>query len=255
MLKLINKTIYSFKTEGMTNTLTKIIRYSQGIIKIKKFNKNILALNNTEDRFTEIYKRNYWGNKESVSGDGSTFEYTTELRSELPIIFKKFSIKTIFDAPCGDFNWMRYVLKENDLNYIGGDIVAPLIESLNENFRDSKTFFIHIDLIQEKFPKSDLMICRDCLFHLSFQDTKLLLENFIDSKTPYLLTTTHIFTERIKNKDIKTGDFRPIDLFSEPYHFPKDVIYRIEDWKAPEQKREMCLWTRDQIIDAVKNFN
>jgi hypothetical protein len=82
----------------------------------------------------------------------------------------------------------------------------------------------------------------------------LVLQNFINSKIPYLLTTTHINDGKIRNKDIATGDFRLIDLFAAPYHFPMDVLFRIEDWKMPDPKREMCLWTREQIIYALGNF-
>jgi hypothetical protein len=80
----------------------------------------VFALKNAEDRFTLIYKKKYRQNEESVSGFGSTLEYTANLRNKLPELFGKFSIKTIFDAPCGDFNWMGYILKENNLNYIRG---------------------------------------------------------------------------------------------------------------------------------------
>ena len=40
---------------------------------------------------------------------------------------KKFKIKRLFDAPCGDFNWMPQVLKGVEVDYIGSDIVEDLI--------------------------------------------------------------------------------------------------------------------------------
>jgi hypothetical protein len=148
---------------------------------------------------------------------------------------------------------MRHVLKENDLDYTGGDIVLPLIESLNVKYRGEKTTFIHLDLTKDKFPYTDMMICRDCLFHLSYRDTKMALQNFVDSKIPYLLTSTHGNNNTFQNRDILTGNFRHIDLFSAPYHFPTDVAYRIVEQKSPEPIREMCLWTRDQVVSALKN--
>ena len=98
------------------------------------------------------------------------------------------------------------------------------------------------------------MICRDCLFHLSFNDTKLFLQNFIESKILYLLTTTYINNGEFSNQNIKTGDFRLIDLFSAPYHFEENVLYRIEDSIPNETPREMCLWSREQIISAIGKF-
>ncbi len=98
------------------------------------------------------------------------------------------------------------------------------------------------------------MICRDCLFHLSYEDTKQLLDNFVQSNIPYLLTTTYHNDTSFKNKDIITGHFRMIDLFSPPYNFPKEVLFKIDDWVAPESPRSMCLWSKDQIIEAIKIF-
>ena len=204
-----------------------------------------------EATFTEIYKSNLWGSNESVSGPGSTFDYTTNLRNKLPELLEEFSINSVFDAPCGDLNWIKCLLDGINIDYIGGDIVLPLIESHRLKYKRANANFVHIDLTKEKFPKSDLMICRDCLFHLSFHDTLSVLRNFVDSNIKYLLTTTHKKSNRFQNIDITTGGIRLIDLFSAPYHFPKEVLFRIEDWKAPHQEREMCLWSRDQVICAM----
>jgi len=231
----------------------KIIRYPRYIIKDAIFRANILSRRSIEDRFTAIYQTNYWGCKESVSGRGSNLEYTRNLRNKLPQVFAALSINTVFDAPCGDFGWMRHVVEETDIDYIGGDIVLPLVNSLNTQFRSPNVLFMHIDLTQGTFPRADMMICRDCLYHLSYSDTRKVLENFIASEIPYLLTTTQARASGSENKDIRTGDYRLIDLFAAPYGFPKDVALRIEDW-MPEHEREMCLWSREQVIEACSRF-
>ena len=181
----------------------------------------------------------------------------------MPELFTKFSIKSVFDAPCGDFNWMRYVIKDYRINYIGGDIVLPLIRSHNKTYRNTNTQFIQIDLTKHQFPSANLMICRDCLFHLSFEDAKAVLKNFVESNIDYLLTSTHVNLNNFSNKNVPTGGFRHIDLFSAPYNFPQNVLYRIldwrepepGDWREPEPKREMCLWSREQVTTALNNFN
>jgi hypothetical protein len=182
-------------------------------------------------------------------------KYTANLRGELPKLFNRYSIKKVFDAPCGDFNWMGHLLPSIDIEYIGADIVKPLIENLTNKHNSAKIKFFHFDLVKEIPPQVDLMICRDCLFHLSFQDTKSILENFILSNTTYLLTTTHKnMGGSFANKDILTGDFRCIDLFSKPYNFPTDPLYVIDDWMEPEPERQMCLWNRDQVLLALRTF-
>ena len=84
---------------------------------------------------------------------------------------------------------------------------------------DDNTKFVHVYLIKEKFPNADLMICRDCLFNLSLKDAELVILNFVNSKMPYLLTTTHINNGIFRNKGIASGDFRLLDLFTAPYYF------------------------------------
>lgn len=254
MQKIIKRLIASLRTAGVTPTIIKVCKYSINKINRKKYEEKIFSIPNIEDKFTEIYRTNYWENFESVSGKGSTLEWTENLRLQLPELFEKFKIKTVFDAPCGDFNWMRYVVENTTINYIGGDIVYPLIEAHNTKYQNARTKFMHMDLTKDKFPASDLMICRDCLFHLSYSDTKLVLKNFIDSNIPYLLTTTFVDIGNFINKDITTGDFHYIDLISAPYHFPKDVLYRINDSLPSHPPRDMCLWSREQIILAMSMF-
>lgn len=151
---------------------------------------------------------------------------------------------------------MKQLLPSVDVHYIGGDIVKPLVEDLNINYKSKKVSFIHFDLIKDTPPQVDLMIFRDCLFHLSFEDTKEVLEKFIKSKSTYVLTTTHKNINNLfANRDILTGDFRCIDLFSPPYNFSHDPLYIIDDWMAPHRERQMCLWSREQIISSSNIFN
>ncbi len=250
-MNLLSNVASSVKRNGVLNTIKKILVYPFNSCLQKRQEKKIFSHQSVEDRFTEIYKSNYWGSKESVSGSGSTLAYTENLRNKLPELIQRHSIKSIFDAPCGDFNWMKLVLMKINVKYIGGDIVKDLINSHNLKYRNDSISFVHIDLIKNRFPNADLMICRDCLFHLSYEHTKKIFLNFINSEIPYLLTTTHKNIRGFKNRNILTGDFREIDLFSTPYSFDPEPIERIDDWIYPDPEREMCLWSRDQIIAAI----
>lgn len=208
----------------------------------------------TERKFTSIYTRNTWGNDESRSGSGSTLSFTRGVRQQLPAFFDRHNVLTVFDGGCGDFNWMKNVLPHTTISYIGGDIVRPLVATL-QPFENSRTRFIHFDLIRQVPPKADLMMLRDVLFHLSYADTKSVLENFVKSNIPLLLTTTHDNSaEYFENSDINSGHWRLIDLFSTPYCFPANPIEALEDWSPPEPKRYMCLWDRKSIA-AVLNRN
>jgi hypothetical protein len=253
-VNLKSRIVSLLKRHGILNTSKKILEYQFSVFYRKIKEKEIFKHDSIEGRFTAIYRSNYWGSKESVSGSGSTLLYTENLRNKLPYLLQKYSIKSVFDAPCGDFNWMHLLLEKINVIYIGGDIVKDLINSHNLNYKNNNTNFIHIDLTQDKFPHADLMICRDCLFHLSYQDTKLVLNNFINSGITYLLTTTHKNIIGFQNKDISTGLFRTIDLFSTPYLFESNPFVRIDDWMYPEPERELCLWHRDQIITTLNSW-
>ncbi|CAM8408264.1 hypothetical protein MCEHALH13_00857 [Candidatus Methylopumilus universalis] len=246
-LKLKN----SFYIHGILGTAYRILRYPFITLMIFSKRKVIFSSHNSRDIFINIYKTNWWGSAESFSGTGSTLAYTANVRERLPDLFKKLSIKTIYDAPCGDFNWMKVVVDSNDIHYIGADIVPQLIEKSSASYGTKKVKFHTKNIIEDKFPSADLWICRDCFIHFSFQDILLTLENFASSDIPYLLTTTHINTKGFKNIDIKTGDVRLLDLFSHPFLLPHDSLYSIDDWAGKDHPKQLVLFSRHQIITAL----
>lgn len=255
MILYLNKLIDYYKKNGFAKTSYKIIFYPNKIIKLYYIQKYVNQSKGIKDKFTKIYELNYWGSDESISGNGSTLEYTENIRAELPSLLKKFNIKSIFDAPCGDFNWMQHVIKEYEINYTGGDIVKKLIEKCNFDYNDKNIKFIEIDITKDKFPDADLMICRDCLFHLSFKDINNYFKIFLDSNIEYLLTTTFTNNSDFKNKDIITGDFRKIDLYSAPFNIPKNnLIYKISDDGSSDSGREMHLFKRVQLKESLKEL-
>lgn len=204
------------------------------------------------DSFTRIYETNGWNNQESRSGPTSTLHWTVNLRKELPRLLHKFGVQRLFDAPCGDMNWMRKLLKEISVEYIGGDIVEPMIEQHKSDpeLRERATFML-LDLTRDRLPSADLMLARDFLIHLSFEDTLAFMRNFAASDIRYLLTTSHINKGKFENRDIRTGSWRWIDLFQPPYNFPDDTVDQIFDGK---NDRYLYLWTRAQIADACERF-
>jgi len=214
----------------------------------------MLELTSPEDRFARIYSTNHWNNPESSSGEGSTLENTHSLRQALPDIFLKHSVHRCLDAPCGDFNWMKSVLEETEIEYVGGDIVRPLIEQNNERYGADSIRFVHLDITTDQLPGADLMICRDCLFHLSFEDIRLFFGQFLKSGIPLLLTSSHSNVgAAFQNADIRTGDFRAIDLFSKPFGFSRDILEQIDDTQVSTgTKRFMILVERVEIERVFK---
>ena len=213
-----------------------------------QFKRDVLSLPTAQERFTAIYRDNLWGNTESVSGTGSTVDRTTDLRSALSELIRQRGIRTFLDVPCGDFNWMKHVVTANPgLVYIGGDIVEELVAQNRAKYSQQRVSFHHLDLTSSQLPAADILMCRGCLHHMSYADTRDALGQFLQSKIPLFLTTNHIHSGDLANHDIVTGDYRLIDLFAPPYSFAKNVL-----WKSPEcvpsvHQSELCLWSREQI--------
>ncbi len=214
----------------------------------------ISRVESLQDRFTLIYRLNSWGSKESFSGVGSTLTFTESIRNLLPVLFKQYQIGSVFDAPCGDFNWMKLV-DLRGIHYVGGDIVEPLITSLQENFSTSSITFKTFDITKDSFPKSDLVLNRDCLFHLSYSHILGVLQNFLNSSSSYFLSTSHDNNGKFANFDIASGDFRNIDLFISPFNFPKDVLFEIpEPGDRNIPSRKLYLWDREQVKIGHSNL-
>jgi hypothetical protein len=211
-------------------------------------------LDNTKNHktaFELIYRLNTWDSAESVSGPGSTFAYTRNLRERLPQMFEEHGIRSVFDAPCGDFNWMPSVLASSPVNYIGADIVRPLIANHRKKFAGQRTDFRLLDITRDAFPQADLWICRDCLVHLSYRQIIETLSNFARSNIRFALLTNHRNRGDFHNENIDPGEFRRMDLFSPPFSFSEAVLCRIEEDSFQETGHEMCLWTREQIAACL----
>ncbi len=199
--------------------------------------------------FTGVFDNKVWGDHQTVSGPGSTLEYTANLRRELPMLFDRFAIRSVLDAPCGDMNWMKPVLSSRPfLDYTGGDIVKGLVQQNTKAHGRKNIRFLELDLTKDALPKADLMICRDCMIHLPQAQIFDVLRNFKKSGIGYLLATTYIVDDNF-NTDIPMGNFFPIDLMAPPYNFPKNHVYAINDWIEGFYPRRMCLWGRSQIPD------
>jgi Methyltransferase domain len=199
--------------------------------------------------FSYMYESNLWGSQESVSGPGSTLEYTKNLRQELPALFRNLNIKSILDAPCGDYNWFRYVERDPSISYLGADIVPALIDKNRTLYSNQNTNFMVLDIRTDKLPSVDLWLCRDVLFHLSNQDVVRAIQNFMDNDIPYLLTSSHPQCEQ--NTDIPTGSFRLLNLEKSPYNFCKPSMY-IDDWVEGFPERRLCLWKKSDLENCLK---
>lgn len=176
---------------------------------------------------------NNWSDKkETMSGSGSTIEHTSNIRRNLPKLLKEYNIKTMFDAPCGDGNW----IKECDLGntkYSGGDLVPKFVEV---NPMPNVSVF---DITIDTFPVVDLWMCRACLYHLSIEDITTAIDNFKNSNIKYALITSHTGKT---GGDIVTGGFRRLNLAEYDYFGLGKPIDKFNDVLYNNMQEEMLLF-------------
>lgn len=195
----------------------------------------------TQRVFSRIYRDNTWRNPESRSGSCATHTRTEVIRQRLPELVKALNVRSFLDAPCGDFNWMKIVDLGVD-QYIGADIVPDLIARNQHTYGDAVREFRVLDITQDRIPTVDVILCRDCLVHLSFEQIAAAIANFKSSRSKYLLTTTYTATP--KNSDILAGECFMVNLELPPFSLPKPQELIVEE---PEDGRSLGLWRLDDL--------
>jgi len=164
--------------------------------------------------FTRHYESRGWGEPESVSGRGSTLRSTDAIRTALPALFAEFGVRSVIDAGCGDFNWFRAL--DVDLErYLGIEVVEGLAALDQQLYGGDKRSFVSLDILRDKLPAADLILCRDCLVHLKNRQVVAALKNFRRSGSRYLLATSYPAARL--NQEVSLGGWRPLNLELPPF--------------------------------------
>jgi hypothetical protein len=197
--------------------------------------------------FDRIMAENYWQDAESVSGGGSNLRQTEKLRRELPLLLSRLQVRSLIDAPCGDFHWMRHV-ELGSITYTGVDVVAPLIERCQQTFAQPGREFLCRNIVTDSLPKADAIMSRDCLSHLSNVHVFDALKNFRASGTTFLIATT--YPSRTRNWDIVTGEWRPINLQIAPFNFPQPLDALVEgstEYDGDFADKTLAVWRLEEL--------
>jgi hypothetical protein len=198
------------------------------------------------EKFALLYEKRLWqavapgiNRGRSQSGFGSTMEATCLIRPALETFLREMEVQTLFDAPCGDYHWMRHLAFDG--TYIGGDIVRSVVTNLNQAFRGSPEF-IDFDITRDEFPKADAWLCRACMQHLSNAEITQAIDNFRRSRVKLALLSNSRLTS---NYDIKSGGSRMVDLTRSPFNLPRP------HWMLPDnpcgESRHVGVWYREDL--------
>lgn len=238
ILLLIRKII---TVTGISRTRAYIKYY-----RMRRGSENISHLLEKEraDRFAKIYKTGVWLNERNsgaLSGFGSEVANTGEIRRELPKIIIQLGVKSLLDVGCGDWNWMRHI--ELPCEYIGVDIVTSVIDRNIVKFGGSGRSFMVLDAVAGPLPDCDAILLREVVFHLSFSDARSLIRNILQTRARYLFVTSDSDTN--VNTDIRTGDFRDLNLKIKPFCFPETFIDIPDD--GVRETRRIGVWKLDDL--------
>ena len=167
--------------------------------------------------FQSLYLNGGWTGTdgETVSGTGSTLEYTESVRHLLPFFIETYGITSLVDAPCGDFHWFKEISLPS-VTYVGVDIVPELVEANAKKFETLQRTFLCSDVTCDPLPAADLFLCRDLLLHIPIEDCWSVLRNAVSAEFKYLMFSSY---------DVKTNadvegpfGYRPVNLQRPPFN-------------------------------------
>ncbi len=157
-------------------------------------------------------------------------------------LVKRYNIISINDCPCGLYeNWINLVdLPNLGVKYRGYDINDLVVNRNKEKYPNLEFFEFH--MCEEILPSSDLIICRDCLFHFPNDLVIKTLNNFRESKSTYLLATHQQWVEQNENLPphelANDWGYRELNVEIAPYNLGTPIESHIEKmWN-----RSMSLW-------------
>jgi SAM-dependent methyltransferase len=204
----------------------------------------------TKEVFRNILHQGNWhlaSIQQSVSGPGSEKQQTRTILRELSGVIRKFNIKSFLDIPCGDFNWLNE-MDWKGIRYLGGDILEELIESNQRLYGKRNIRFEMIDILKDKMPDADILFCRDCLVHFSFENIAKALKNVKNSSIKYFMATS--FPDETENEDIVTGGWRPLNMLLPPINLPEPLLLINENCTEEGgvfKDKSMALWSIDEL--------
>lgn len=162
--------------------------------------------------FTRIYKENIWGGEkgEFYSGPGSDDFVGIEYAQIIRDYIIKNNIKSVVDIGCGDFRIASQFIN-NDIEYIGIDIVPSLIESNQEKYGNNHIKFLCLDATTQELPDGELCLIRQVLQHLSNAHIQSILNKV--KKYKHLIISEHILLgdDVIPNMDMDPDWLTRID--------------------------------------------
>ncbi len=136
------------------------------------------------------------------------------------------------------------------VSYVGVDIVPEVVRENQGRYPGMRRSFACADLRGDPLPQADLVLCRDCLVHLSNRDALRVLNNLVRTGADWFLVTT--FPDLHTNRDLVSGmGWRPLNLQLAPFRLPAPkVLLSEQEQDEAGNRKALGLWPRAAILQA-----
>jgi SAM-dependent methyltransferase len=204
-------------------------------------------------RFAEFgLKEKAAGRRDSASGPGSSAKASAEALDFLRGIIAEHDIGSILDLGCGDWHWMRKLglprpSGDKAVCYEGWDASEPMVASLNKEFGNETTSFKVRDITTEPYPKTELIIARDVLFHIDLAIVESMVGR-IRGAARFFATTSFLGVTRNNNIEpylpIEGWGFHKINLDIAPFDLAGNLVGCVEETACTHtgDRRFFCLY-------------
>jgi len=193
--------------------------------------------------FSDIYKRGEWGIDESGkgnSGTGSDPENAKKYIDFLQSYLAENNIKSVVDLGCGDWRISGSV-DWDGVQYLGIDVVAAVIQENMEHFAAPNISFLKADGSDTRLPSADLLICKDVLQHLPFQDIQEIIAQFGKFRHCIIVNDVNPSTLTCENVDIPRGHYRSLDLTQPPFSVLGEKVLTYSSGENGEVKQVLII--------------
>lgn len=185
--------------------------------------------------FDKIYATSYWG---GGSGGGSTIKATLRYKKFIERFLRDREISSIVDLGCGDWQFSQFI-DFADATYKGFDVAETVVKENQKSFASDTVSFECLKNYED-LPPADLLICKDVLQHLSNDEVKKVLSILPRYKFAlitndvvgmsrfgeFLWKSMHPFSAPLINREIKIGDYRPLDPTEEPFGIKAKKVFQ-----------------------------
>ena len=193
-----------------------------------------------------------------------------------------FHLNAMIDAPCGAMAWQTPLLNhlvhtKPGFRYLGIDVVKHVVQKNSNRFSGAWTFyknisksvnpgfsvaFLHADLANTSnwsMPLGyDLILCRDALQHLRYDDIWRVLHRFADSDAKYILIGSYPegsmhcapYMDGSPNRNLaRPGAFFCIDLQRPPFRLMPTDIFK----EGTVDRKTLLLFERKALRRQLHN--